>query len=240
MHPIASFMPPASTEHGTLHDLMSARAWGNHIIWRAGVSAVAIHRCVSLKEPSGFVPDHRGRSFRVAERYNWLNGRNAIDLAARSDTCRDSHRQHDRNLVPHLRNGYGDRWTYQPNGDDGHRILRTLSSSARYHLHFLSTRRGGNRREPPSRISGQKIRVRNPQRWLLDRSKWRGHRLASSLDRVYLHVHSSVSLFFHPLNIPLDRRFIPGSWLTELDWIPVEPSCLAQDMGRCLSDSWPV
>jgi len=42
MHPIASFMPPASTEHGTLHDLMSARAWGNHIIWRAGVSVAAI------------------------------------------------------------------------------------------------------------------------------------------------------------------------------------------------------
>ena len=42
MHPIASFMPPASTEHGPLHDLMSARAWGNHIIWRAGVSAVAV------------------------------------------------------------------------------------------------------------------------------------------------------------------------------------------------------
>lgn len=42
MHPIVSFMPPASTEHGTLHDLMSARVWGNHMIWRAGVSAVAV------------------------------------------------------------------------------------------------------------------------------------------------------------------------------------------------------
>jgi len=42
MRPIASFMPSVSTERGTLHDLMSARAWGNHIIWRAGVSTVAI------------------------------------------------------------------------------------------------------------------------------------------------------------------------------------------------------
>ena len=44
MHPIASFMPSASVDGNALHDLMSARAWGSHIIWRAGVSAVTIPR----------------------------------------------------------------------------------------------------------------------------------------------------------------------------------------------------
>ena len=41
MRPLASFMPSAKVEHGSLHDLMSARVWRNHAIWRAGVSAVA-------------------------------------------------------------------------------------------------------------------------------------------------------------------------------------------------------
>lgn len=44
MRPLASFMPGVNVEHGNLHDLMSVRVWRNHVLWRAGVSAVAISR----------------------------------------------------------------------------------------------------------------------------------------------------------------------------------------------------
>lgn len=36
--PMASFMPPVQIERSTLHGLLSARVWRNHLIWRAGVS----------------------------------------------------------------------------------------------------------------------------------------------------------------------------------------------------------
>lgn len=42
--PMASFLPTVDAVHGNLHDLMSARVWRNRVIWRAGVSAVAIPR----------------------------------------------------------------------------------------------------------------------------------------------------------------------------------------------------
>jgi hypothetical protein len=57
--------------------------------------------------------------------------------------------------------------------------------------------------------------------------------LASSRDRVYLRVHSSVRrISFHWLTIPINCHFTPGSWLTESDWIPAKPRCLAQNMGQ--------
>ena len=40
VRPMTSFMPEA-TERGLLHELTSARAWGNHVIWRAGVSLMS-------------------------------------------------------------------------------------------------------------------------------------------------------------------------------------------------------
>jgi len=42
MHPMVSLMPPVNVEHGSFHDLVSARMWGNHVIWRAGVSIATI------------------------------------------------------------------------------------------------------------------------------------------------------------------------------------------------------
>jgi len=42
MCPMVSLMPPVNPEHGSFHDLVSARMWGNHVIWRAGVSVAAI------------------------------------------------------------------------------------------------------------------------------------------------------------------------------------------------------
>jgi len=42
MRPMVSFMPPVDAEHGSFHDLVSARMWRNHVIWRAGVSVVTI------------------------------------------------------------------------------------------------------------------------------------------------------------------------------------------------------
>ena len=38
MRPMVSLMPPVNVEHGSFHDLLSARMWKNHVIWRAGVS----------------------------------------------------------------------------------------------------------------------------------------------------------------------------------------------------------
>ena len=37
MHPLSSFLPQANAEDGGLHDLLSARMWRNHVLWRAGV-----------------------------------------------------------------------------------------------------------------------------------------------------------------------------------------------------------
>jgi len=52
------------------------------MIWRAGVSVATISSINMLpKESSHLFPDHRGRSFRVAEFYIWSAGRNTIDSA---------------------------------------------------------------------------------------------------------------------------------------------------------------
>lgn len=50
MFPMASFMPPVNAARGSLYDLTSPNVWRNHIIWRAGVSSVAISqaRAISL------------------------------------------------------------------------------------------------------------------------------------------------------------------------------------------------
>ena len=41
VRPMASFIPPVDVERSILHGLMSTHVWGNHILWRAGVSLVS-------------------------------------------------------------------------------------------------------------------------------------------------------------------------------------------------------
>ena len=41
VRPLLSFMPPVDSEHFSLPDLVTASAWRNHIIWRAGVSPMS-------------------------------------------------------------------------------------------------------------------------------------------------------------------------------------------------------
>ena len=236
MRPMVSLMPPVNVEHGSFHDLMSARMWGNHVIWRAGVSVVTISNAnMPPKESSHPFSDHRGCSFRVAELYIWPLGRDTIDLATRSGTRRDTHWQHARCVVYHLRYGRGDRCTHQLNSDDGHRILRTLSSRASSDLHLLPTLRGRTRREYSSRGSGENARVQNPQWWLLDRSRRGSQRLASSLHRVCLRVYSFVRHVFSRSVYPVkfNCSFTPGSWVTELDWIHGRLSYLARNTDQC-------
>lgn len=48
VRPMTNLMPHVNVEHGNLHDLMSAQAWRNHVIWRAGVSTVAISLALTM------------------------------------------------------------------------------------------------------------------------------------------------------------------------------------------------
>ena len=194
LRPMASFMPPVSD--GPLRDLLSSRAWGNHVIWRAAVSDIESENAYPPKESPHLIPDHRRHSFRVTERYNWSNGRDTLNLATRSDTGWDPYWQHDRCVVSRLRYGYGDGRTHQPDGDDGHRVLWTLSSRASGDLHLLPTHRGLDRRGSRSHGTGQATRARDPQRRLLDRAGWGSQRLASSRDRVHPLIRSPVRGIF--------------------------------------------
>ena len=47
--PMSSLMPQVNVHGSSLHDLMSARVWRNHVIWRAGVSVLKIER-ISVKQ----------------------------------------------------------------------------------------------------------------------------------------------------------------------------------------------
>ena len=109
--------------------------------------------------PSHSFPGYRVGSFRVTELRIRLAGRNAIDMATGSCTRGGTIRQHDPLINHPLRHGFCDRRTHQPNGDNGHRIFRTLSSSPSGNLPHLPTRWRRDRRRPPSRSSRQKTRI---------------------------------------------------------------------------------
>lgn len=182
---MASFMPPVSDKHRGLGGLMSAHVWRNHIIWRAGVSLASQSLSANANtSPSSayLVSDHRRCSFRAAELHIRFFGRNTIDLATRSSTCGDTLRQRDPYIVSRFRHGSSNRRTHQPAGDNGHRALGTLSSCPSNNIHLLSARWRCARRSSPSRSSGEKVGVRDPQRRLLDRPRRRSQRLASGLD----------------------------------------------------------
>jgi len=147
-----------------------------------GEPNVAIFGRRRLSLITQLISDYRRDSRRVAELLVWPHGCNAVDLATRSGTSRDTHRQHGPCIAPRLRYCYSDRCTHQLTRDDVNSILQSLSSCPSDNLHLLPNRGRHNRRNPPSRSPGKKARTRDTQRKLLDRPGRRGWCLASGLD----------------------------------------------------------
>ena len=179
--PMSSFLPQVNVKNDGLRDLTSIRVWRNHVIWRAGVSEL-------FSKPSTFplltpiFPDHRGNSFRVTELCVWSTFRHALHLATLSCTGGDPLRQRHPGINHRLCHGFSNGGTHQPDGDNSHCALWALSPRSSDNLRLLPARRGCSRWIHPPRSPRQEIRIRDSQRWLLDRSRRRGRRLASGSD----------------------------------------------------------
>ena len=190
VRPMSSFLPQVNVKNSGLQDLTSARVWRNHILWRAGVSFPQSGRKLSLIAIR--FPGHRRNSFWSSEFHIWSVCRDAINLAAVSSPCGDTLWQHNHRINPRLRHGPSDRCAHQPNGDDSNCTLRALPSCPVNNICFLSTRgRCAGRKHPP-RGFGQKTRIRDSQRRLLDRPRGGGGRLAGSPHRIRIGLHSPV------------------------------------------------
>lgn len=167
--PMSSFLPQVNVKNSGLRDLMSLRVWRNHVLWRAGVSVLKGER-ISTNHRI-FFPDHRGNSFRVTQLCVRSAFRHPIKLATLSCARGDPLWQRHPRLDYRLRHGFSNRGTHQPSGDDSHCALRTLPSRSSNNIRLLSARRRRTRWSHPPRSHGQETRIRNSQRWLLDRPR---------------------------------------------------------------------
>lgn len=105
---------------GAWFDLMSARAWRNHVVWRAGVSFLKVGRASDNYKLLRIFSGHRGCSLRVSEFLVRFVCRNAHSVAARGRTRGDTGRQHGPRISHHLRHGFDDRRTHQFVDHNGH------------------------------------------------------------------------------------------------------------------------
>ena len=233
--PLSSFIPPAGTKSSGLRDLTSVRAWRNHIIWRAGVRL--------LSRSSLHLPIHPPVRFQVIEgvaagSLNFVSGLlfatlstwpraavpvgilfgNAILVSVLVSATAPATGAHINPLVTIAT------------------LLSGLCHPVRAAVYIFCQLVGGALGGTLLRVAlGRKLayEIHNAGCWIDPEGEvdvWQAALIEFTCVFILLFV-----LF------PLDQcwshthHLIPGSWLTESDWIPAKRSNSARNTDRC---SW--
>ena len=228
--PMGDLVPPVNAQHGSFHDLLSARMWRNRMVWRAGVSVVAISSVTarhlrncrirfkiiegvasgSLNLISGLMAATLSTWPRATLPVGILFGNTLVVWCLISDTVAATG-AHINSIVTMATAFTGHCHPVRAviyifcqllGGALGGSILRVaLGETLAYKIH-----NGGCWIDPAGEVN-----------------VWQASLIEFSCAFILL------SVTFSPdrLLVTFNCSFTPGSWVTELDWIPVRLSCLA-------------
>ena len=235
MRPLASLMPPVNIEHGNFHDLVSARMWQNHMIWRAGVGAVAVSS-TNARLLTNLRPNFQIIEGVASGSLNFISGMMVATLSSWPRAALPAGILVGNTLVVSCLISA----TAAASGAHINSIV-TMATVFSGHCHpvraviyiFCQLVGGGLGGGVLRAALGKTLayKIHNGGCWIDPDGEvnvWQ----AALIEFVCAFILLSVTFPPDRLFVSLNYNFTPGSWVTELDWIHARLSCLARNMGR--------